>query len=1551
MASAREIPQMASPLGKMLTRFPNLHPNVTQGTTATVTKKIHLALSREDEATAIFSWAVFLNRYIGNDELVFIVDDDIVVVQVADWTIERSPLEGSLLSSSDGTGISIQVRSIVMFIANLKLIHKQQGEREDKDLALRLIFERERGEFALLCASKVPQNHYDQLVLQLQAAVGSVLRLKPSNVVRDKVSALSLSIANHPPRFLKGPQFLHELINQKVSISAIAIDFWNHEDQRITIPYETLQQRSSRLASHLSQFRFQRDHVSQKPRPIAVLLPQSPALYISILAILKTSSAFCPLAVDLPLDRIDFILKDVSADIVLTDSSLLSRIPKIKGNFLNVVLFDGVWERGTSLQANRSTFPELCDSDLAYIYYTSGSTGIPKGVAVPHRSIVQSLLAHDKYVPRFSRFLQFAAPTFDVFIFELFFPLYRGATIVTRNRQDLLLDLPGFIDRVNIDAAELTPSVARDLLQKRAKVPNLKLLITIGEMLTQPIIQEFGYYPDNSGILFAAYGPTECAVHCTYQPNFPTVSREGIIGKPLDTVSAFIINLGDFDRADEMANIMPVGQVGELAVGGNQLATEYINRPEESKSSFIDTHNFGVLYRTGDMARQLPDGTFEMLGRIKSGQVKLRGQRIELGEIENTITLTKGCLSACVMIIDNLLVAFCAIKSKEMSIESVRQLCKHWLPSYMVPAEIILMERFPYLTSGKMDRDALRQRYRESLAVETNVLTDSPHVVKIVYDSASEILGRFVDINTQLSVNGLDSLKAIRFASLLRKLGYQITMLDLLEASTLKDVAERLSSNLLEQSDGDAASSSISEAEKMTKYENLLPPSTLAEVNHFVQSTPIQIAMLSQTLINPSMYCNWILLKFSLAGNSNQVRRYFLDMAASNEILRSGFISSDPSVQIIWNNLRDEQVVEVNQIDHDYSLSCEYDFLRPFRVQIKPCESGMLALMQLPHFMYDGWSVDLMLADLSELCIGNMPEQRPQYRKVNDYYQQFQGFDEYELSKEFWQKQVRNVSPCFLANYNGRHIEGNRQQTYTKEIEYGLETLLPNRKQLPFSSQTFFQSAFAYILCSYYGKSDITFGLVTSGRTIPIADADKIIGPCINTVPVNIRISELRTVEDLLQNVHDLNHEILKYGLLPLREIKSLSNLSQRLPMFDTLFNWQEPLRVSDKSKEQNVHLIDSADSLEFKLVLEIDPGEHSLRLRIRYHKSVFPGKQAKAFLNQLEELTKLFINSQQKSLANIFQSLSHSNLSISRRSKRNEPFINPVKIIQNMAKTCPNAVAIKYFQNSGQKQLSVEALTYKEFNSYTNRLANFIRTVAVTNTEIIAVCMHKSIVAYASILSIVKAGFGYVFITPETPDNRKRAILEQSDTGLCMSHSCVSQKLEFMIEFEVINIDTLNLNKYSCHDLSIRYNEKSIAYATFTSGTSGKPKGVLVTLKNLQSNIQVLFEQYRAIRGDRLLQFCSLSFDVSVFDIFYSWCTGMCVCAADNDVLFCNLEAAIDSMDITHLSLTPTVAGLLDAKKVPKVRFLVTAGEAVTSTLIRDWAGTGLYQGIDIKN
>lgn len=322
-----------------------------------------------------------------------------------------------------------------------------------------------------------------------------------------------LSILNPYPSAIDGPCLLHDLVRHD---DKLAIEYFLRSESSVALTYADLHAAADALSRQILENLVSCDDSSIHSSAsfvVPLLIPQSPALYIAQLAILKAGGAFCPLNLDAPQERIKFILNDVGARIVLCSPELATRLPSEEHGRKIIIVESDAPGIASSSETRKSIATKHSPDSLAYVMYTSGSTGTPKGVGISHRAATQALLAHDRHIPSFGRFLQFAAPTFDVSVFEIFFPFMRGSTLVCCDRGELLADLPGFITRANVDACELTPSVAGSLLKSRNNAPGLKLLLTIGEMLTDPVVKEFGGDDSTDSMLWGMYGPTEVTIH------------------------------------------------------------------------------------------------------------------------------------------------------------------------------------------------------------------------------------------------------------------------------------------------------------------------------------------------------------------------------------------------------------------------------------------------------------------------------------------------------------------------------------------------------------------------------------------------------------------------------------------------------------------------------------------------------------------------------------------------------------------------------------------------------------------------------------------------------------------------------------------------------------------------------------------------------------------------------------------------------------------------------------------------------------------------------
>jgi amino acid adenylation domain-containing protein len=1351
-----------------------------------------------------------------------------------------------------------------------------------------------------------------------------------------------LSILNDPPQVLDGPQLLDKLIYFERHNNVCAIDF-TRKDMRRQYTYQEVQSCVTALVAQIEKtLATNKSRKDQSPSQhiVPLLLPQSPGLYISQLAILQSGGAFCPINLDAPMERIKFVVGDVSANLVITTSEFKDSVSWEDGPTVIIVdefpVIPRKEERVRKLREARS-------HDLAYVMYTSGSSGTPKGVAVSHLAVSQSLLAHEKLLPSFKRFLQFAAPSFDVSVFEIFFPLTRGCTLVGCNRSQLLNDLPGMINKLDVDAAELTPTVVGSLLQKRSYAPNLKLLLTIGEMLTKPIVEEFGGSETKESILYGMYGPTEAAIHCTIHPKMEASAKPGNIGVPFETVSAFIAAASS--AADEVKSIkfLPTGELGELVLGGPQLAQGYINRSEQNKAAFIHASEKGY-YRTGDKARLLQDGTIEILGRMSAGQVKLRGQRIELGEIEEAVYKHPGIKTVAAVVLTGALVVFALTDNQALKPEQISETCAKWLPKFMVPGEIVLLQQFPYLPSGKVDKRRLESDYQSKLGGDDdkNSVPVTP-TGRIVQDVVRDILGP-VSKRTRLAAAGLDSLIAIRVASKLRSSGFDITAVDVLKAETLAELTKMCEV---------AKSTSVQRPTKspVSAPRNVVPTlnGNAKDVLCTMPCTPLQSAMLSETAVHTKAYMNWVELDLPGINSYDRVISALGSLVEQNHILRTGFTESRDAegfVQVIWKALPSSQIEKVEHFHYEFDASKDSQLQHPLRIQIRQHGSNIKLLIHIHHALYDAWSLELLLDDLDNLLMDVSPPSRPSFANVVEGYLDDTLTIDSWASKDYWKDHLLNMNLRQIPSFHTSRAPAPGlaiTKLATNILTSDLESIA---KRLSSSAQSIFQAAYALVLGSYLGSSDICFGTVFSGRTLPIAEIENIVGPCLSTLPIRIDISAAKTLQDLVQDLNSTNRKHLEHSTMSLRDIKSAGGVHPRQQLFDTLLIWQQTLHSYDHSRK-HVTLVDSVDNLEFNLTLEVVPSTAKIELRANYQQSLFPLSQINFLLKQIEQLAAAMIRDATLSVDDAFSQLTSDVLST--ENEHPDITLKPGTLsspVERIACEDPDRLAIEFATTIDSTNSEFQRVTYSELNSLANQMGHHLLSRGLLQDELACICMEKCVDLYVSILASAKVGAGYLPVTPDIPAERLQHILRKAKVKVILAQSSSQALFKSFPGVGVIYVDQFKFSTTSSDNIRPRSSPENVSYCVFTSGSTGTPKGVLVTQGNLLSNLDVLEDLYPATKEMKLLQSCSQAFDVSVFEIFFTWRVGGCLCSAVKDVLFRDIENAIRVLEITHLSLTPTVAALIDPHKVPNVQFLVTAGEAVTQKVFNAWAGKGLYQG-----
>ena len=1399
-----------------------------------------------------------------------------------------------------------------------------------------------------------------------------------------------MSIFNNPPKLLPGPGLLHELMSWH-SGDAPALEFLGPEgpshpyaEKLWKASYAELKRCVAQLATQLHGVLSNSpkgDYLTGKQPIIPVLLPQSPGLYISQLATLQIGAAFCPINGDAPKERVKFICGDVGAKVVIAMRSDHERVTWTEEEDVTVAWVEDYFEipsssnfqeeegsaslkdepksssQNTESEANSvhddgaavaKKLREAKTTDLAYIMYTSGSTGLPKGVGVSHLAVTQSLLAHDLFLPDFSKFLQFAAPSFDVSVFEIFFPLFKGKTLVGCQRQRLLNDLPGMINRLEVDGCELTPTVVNSLLGKRSAVPRLKLLLTIGEMLTRPVVDEFGYNTEEGrpGLLYGMYGPTEAAIHCTANCLMAAGSKVGNIGVPFETVSCFIAAIPEEGQTSMEIKVLPLGEVGELILGGPQLADGYLNREKENKTAFM-TYNGERAYRTGDKGRMLSDGTIEVMGRISAGQVKLRGQRVELGEIEEVVYKQKGIKMAFASVLQGMLIVFASTKGEHVSLDDLNATCEKWLPKYMVPSELVVMQEFPYLPSGKVNKKQLEADYLARRTEEDGKEEEITETEGTISEVVKELLGLRVKLDKRLASYGLDSLMAIRLASQLKIKGLKITPVEILSAETVGAIASVCDANVAATPTEAAEQSSYDFSSLDEPVWDALEAAGVEDITEEIfPCTPLQDAMLLETAMDFKAYQNFISLRLEGSYTEGQLRDAIEKWADHNPILKTGFVDIKSEwgayTQFVLQMLPESQIV-IGGVSNE-ELSSDLSILRPLLIKINRRDSVATLDIHIHHALYDGWSLELLIADLSTILENPDKElvQRPSFRNVVEHELRLK---EKDLSKEtqYWSDHFSSLSPAPLPNFNSSTSvpTGLARASLSTKIE--TKKLEEVARGLEVSAQSLVQAAYSVLLSSYIGKSDICFGTVFSGRTGGVDNIEDICGPTLSTLPIRIDTSSTTTMSSLAQALNSVVRKHLENDVLPLPSIKKLaSSETQGRPLFDTLVVWQQTLETTSPSDAKPlVELVKSEDQLEFALTLEVTPGKEGLRFDVTYQMGVLPEKQVRLLMAQVEGVVEAMIEMPDLAVGGVAWKLGDELLSIA--NPEPEKMETPKSLsaaVEGMAVSNPNKTAVEFVTISESGEYVTEAATYKQLNERANQIAHYLRAQNVMPDQLVAICMDKSIALYVSILAVIKAGAGYLPLTADTPVERIQTIFKDAGVKICITAATTSAYLEDRTGAKIVDVATLDESTLSTSNPELISSPENLAYAVFTSGSTGVPKGVLVNQSSALANLETLKSVYPHSADTRLLQSCSHGFDVSVFEIFWTWTVSGTLVSGTKNTIFTDIEKLINDRKVTHLSLTSTVAALVNPANVPSVEVLIQAGEALTGKVFNAWAG-----------
>jgi amino acid adenylation domain-containing protein/non-ribosomal peptide synthase protein (TIGR01720 family) len=942
--------------------------------------------------------------------------------------------------------------------------------------------------------------------------------------------------------------------------------------ERRQLTYGELNNRANQLAHRLIELGVGRDVL------VAICLDRSFELVVSVLAVLKAGGAYVPLDLTYPQERLSFMLEDSAARLLLTDRQFLERLT---GDQLRVICLEPNPEL---LSEGQTDNPDrtIAGDDLAYVIYTSGSSGRPKGCQIEHRNLMHYLTWASRYFypdGRGGSFGLFTSLSFDLTVTSLFLPLIRGRTLRIFPSEALLDSTlrSYFHPTSTLDSIKLTPAHLSLLPSLGLPQSKVEVAIVGGEQLLVEQVRSLWRINPRMRI-FNEYGPTEATVGCVVKEIFSGEDRI-VIGQPIDNTRVYVL--------DKHLQPLPVSMPGELYIGGKGLARGYLNRPELTAERFISdpfsTEGGARLYRSGDLARWLPSGNLEFLGRCDQ-QVKVRGVRIELGEIESILAAQPDVEQAIVDVRDDsagekrLVAWYVRSNGDGLPPTGLRECLRGKLPDYMVPDFFVRLDRLPLSLNGKVDRKTLPdpRTAAERPTASLSPRTATEAALAAIWRQVLQVDG--IGVLDDFFELGGHSLKAMQItAKIHAAFGVQIPLREFFDRRTISELG-----GIIDAGDK-SAWSHISLAPRQDHY----------ELSHAQRRLWILHQMERATAYNmPGAYI------IDADIDADTLSRAFQTLIRRHEALRTAFplIDGEPRQLVLENVLfavAEFDLCDDPQAERRAREIADRDANQLFDLAAPPLLRA--ALVRLPgrrslftltmhHIIGDGWSGNLIYRELLTLYEayrrGRPDPLKPLRIQYKDFavWQNANGFAQHE---DYWLAQLNGMPerarlPYDLTLQTARASSGAEESAdLDPMIVAGLRSLAARRGT---TVSTVVLALFDLLLFHWTRQEDFCVGLSVANRTHP--DTEDLIGIFVNILPIRCRANAEMEFGELLGQVIGRMHGALEHQEYP----------------FDRMIQRINPLRGSDLQPLVNV-VYAFQNFADVRVELETaDPGFEEIR-------------------------------------------------------------------------------------------------------------------------------------------------------------------------------------------------------------------------------------------------------------------------------------------------------------------------------------------------------------------
>ncbi|OWM05068.1 hypothetical protein B7435_10580 [Mycolicibacterium peregrinum] len=1340
---------------------------------------------------------------------------------------------------------------------------------------------------------------------------------------------------------------------------AVAVSFEGR-----SVSYRELDEASNRLAHLL---------VSEGAGPgrcVALLVNRSVEAIVSILAVLKSGAAYLPIDPMHPDARVEFMLADAAPAVAVVTGGLAARLAGCQG----LIVIDADDPR-IDEQPSAPPVAAPASDDMAYLIYTSGTTGVPKGVAITHRNVTELLESLDADVEREGVWTQWHSYAFDVSVFEIWGALLAGGRLVvvseevTRSAADLL----ALLVAEQVTVLSQTPSAFYALQAAEAQQPDLgrqlalKTVVFAGEALEPQRLESWvANHPPGSPRLLNLYGTTETTVHASFREivEADTTSTLSPVGVPLSHLSFFVL--------DKWLRPPPVGVVGELYVAGTGQGIGYWRRPGLSASRFVACPFAGNgspgqrMYRTGDLASWGPDGELRYAGRADE-QVKIRGYRIELGEVRVALSEVAGVEQAVVIARedrpgDKRLVGYVTeLTTGAVDPGAARAALADRLPSYMIPAAVVVLEALPLTVNGKLDKRALPapeytdgDRYRAPSSPTEEILAG-------IY---AQVLGlERVGVDDSFFDLGGDSLLAMRvIAAANTSLDSGLAVRAIFDAPTVAQLAPHIG-------EGSGRRTPLAARERPEAVPLSYAQQRLWFLNRF-EGGAATYNMPTALRINGPL-------------DVDALGAAIDDVIERHESLRTVFPDADgvafqkvlPAEAGMWRRggpvvipLPESDVMGelMTLAGYRFDLATEI----PIRAQIYEVgpQRYVLAIV-LHHIAFDGWSMAPMVRDVGVAYAGRSTGRAPEWTPLPVQYADYTLWQQEWLGSEsdpdsviagqldYWRHELADLPEVVslpadrprppAPTYRGEAVDLN----IDPQLWAGVKAVAAAHNT---TVSMVLQAVTAVVLHRAGAGEDVALGTPIAGRMDQALD--ELVGFFVNTWVLRVGVKSALRFSDVLEQVRqkaldaysnqDVPFERLVEQLNPVRS-------TSHHPLFQAALVFQnnkrpEVLDIDGVSVEGL-----AADIRTAKFDLDIDlrevPGEDPdapmAAGMVTYATDLYDRASIDRFVSWFGRVLEAVVADSSVVVGDV--SLLDPDERDQLLYKWSGAEVNAAvglgdQLLAAAVAAAPDGTAIV----DGTRQLS-----YRELDEASTRLARELIAIGVGPERTVGVAVARCAELLVAWWAVLKAGGAYVPVDPGHPAERIATVLNTAEASCVLI--CGADTLAGTGTRPVLRLDTLDVSGHSADPITdddrlAPLSVDAAAYVIFTSGSTGTPKGVAVTHAGLWG-VAAAHRKCFAIGADsRVLTVAAPTFDASVYEWLLAVDMAAALVVAPPDSYAGEpLTSVIADQRVDVAVFTPTVLETLDRARLDGLRTVITVGEALPAELVAAWApGRLMYNG-----